>query len=75
MKKFFISPWLLLFAAAAVSAALGAFNGTTIVLFGLIALALLGRPRHKERKAHSSDTRMATNNWMSTFSARNEVTE
>jgi len=43
MKRFYVSPWFLLVMAILVIALAGNLNGTALVLFGLIALALAGR--------------------------------
>lgn len=43
MKKFYASPWFLLAMAALVMAFTGTLNATALVVFSLIALALLGR--------------------------------
>lgn len=41
MKKFYISAWFLLAAAAFVSVLTGSFNPVTLFVFSLIALALV----------------------------------
>ena len=43
MKRFYVSPWFWLAVAALVMALTGNLNGSALVVFGLIALALAGR--------------------------------
>lgn len=41
MKKFYVSAWFLLAAAALVSALTGTFNAAALLVFSLVALALV----------------------------------
>ncbi len=43
IKGFYVSPWFFLAMAALVMAFTGTLNAAALVVFGLIALALLGR--------------------------------
>jgi MYXO-CTERM domain-containing protein len=47
MKRFYVSHWFLLATAALVMALAGYLNGSAMVAFGLIALALAGRRRRR----------------------------
>ena len=56
MNRFYVSPWFFLAMAAFVMAFTGTLNAAALVVFGLIALALLGRsssaPRNMTRINH-----------------------